>query len=377
MARGMGTHLVTGGARPVTGALLLGAKPLTVEDLHLAGRQPFGLLVSVDDEARRHATTRHAPVAACPTTGTDLPRHGCARAYPVPGLGGAMDVARATLLILANRLVRGRTDTPAAVIDLLLDCVAHDIVPVLPETVLSCAGGPYRPLSYVVSMLTGRGTVRFRGAPRPALGAMQDCGLEPVPVELVDQPSLLDSNAHVLALAALALCEATEIAAAAEVCAVLAGESTVDPRTGVLRAAIEQARCSLETLLNDQSTVDLGGVIDSLLSALAGVADLLSGLRDQHRRLNPSTAPCAADCVSCVTGATAARDALVEARLAGETAAVSLLALARRPGHARPGTTRVRELLEAHVDPSRPDTDLAEVTTLIRSGRLRAAAGGG
>ena len=78
-------------------------------------------------------------------------------AYHLLGSGplAPPDVVRATLLLRANCLARGRSGVRREVVQLLLDCLSHDILPVIPERGSVGASGDLIPLCHLTSVLVG------------------------------------------------------------------------------------------------------------------------------------------------------------------------------------------------------------------------------
>ncbi len=134
------------------------------------------------------------------------------------------DVTRATLLIRANCLARGYSAIRPRVVELLLDCLNHDILPVIPERGSVGASGDLVPLSYVARMLTGEGEVRHAGERRPAAEALADAGLAPVTLEAKEGLALVNGTSFMSGFAALAAHDAAELAYAAELCTAMASQ---------------------------------------------------------------------------------------------------------------------------------------------------------
>ena len=146
--------------------------------------------------------------------------------YHLVGSGpeAAPDVVRAAMLIRANCLARGYSGIRAEVIDLLLACLASDILPIVPERGSVGASGDLVPLCYVANVLTGNGTVRKAGRSMPAAQALSSVGLAPVTLAPKEGTALVNGTSFMSAFAALALRDAAEIAFAADVCTALSSE---------------------------------------------------------------------------------------------------------------------------------------------------------
>ncbi|MER7846880.1 aromatic amino acid ammonia-lyase [Kitasatospora sp. NPDC096077] len=142
------------------------------------------------------------------------------------GLGptAAPEVVRATVIARANCLARGNSGIRSEVVQLLLDCLEQDILPVVPERGSVGASGDLVPLSYLGAMLTGHGTVLHRGETRPAAEALAAAGLEPVVLASKEGLALVNGTSFMAAFAVLALRDATELAHAADLCTALASQ---------------------------------------------------------------------------------------------------------------------------------------------------------
>jgi histidine ammonia-lyase/phenylalanine ammonia-lyase len=152
--------------------------------------------------------------------------------YHLVGSGGhaAPEVVRATMLIRANCLARGYSGIRGEVIDLLLACLAHDVLPLVPERGSVGASGDLVPLCYIADMLCGNGPVRYAGRPMPAAEALRACGLTPVTLGPKEGLALINGTSFMSAFAVLALHDAAEIAFAADVCTALTVEALLGNR---------------------------------------------------------------------------------------------------------------------------------------------------
>ncbi|MBO2447206.1 aromatic amino acid lyase [Actinomadura barringtoniae] len=134
------------------------------------------------------------------------------------------DVTRATLLVRANCLARGYSAIRPEVVRLLLDCLNHDILPIIPERGSVGASGDLVPLSYVARMLTGEGDVRQNGVRRSAADALAAAGLTPVSLEAKEGLALVNGTSFMSGFAVLAAHDAAELAYAAELCTAMASQ---------------------------------------------------------------------------------------------------------------------------------------------------------
>jgi phenylalanine ammonia-lyase len=143
--------------------------------------------------------------------------------YHLTGVGPTTppEVVRATMLIRANCLARGHSGIRVDVIELLLDCLAHDILPEIPQRGSVGASGDLVPLCYLANVLGGDGTVRHRGQRREAAEALRACGLEPVELRAKEGLALVNGTSYMAAFAALAGVDASNLAEIAELCTAL------------------------------------------------------------------------------------------------------------------------------------------------------------
>lgn len=142
------------------------------------------------------------------------------------GTGPAADphVVRATMLVRANCLARGHSGVRPEVVRLLLDCLEHDILPVIPERGSVGASGDLVPLSYLARMLTGEGDVLHRGRTTSAGAALEAAGLEPVELAAKEGLALVNGTSFMSCFAALALTAADELAFVADLCTALVSQ---------------------------------------------------------------------------------------------------------------------------------------------------------
>lgn len=143
------------------------------------------------------------------------------------GIGAAASpqITRATLLVRANCLARGHSAIRPQVVELLLECLNNDILPIIPERGSVGASGDLVPLSYVARMLTGEGPVTLCGVQMPAAEALASVGLDPVVLEAKEGLALVNGTSFMSAFAALAVHDAERLAAVAELCTALASQA--------------------------------------------------------------------------------------------------------------------------------------------------------
>ncbi|TWP48340.1 aromatic amino acid lyase [Lentzea tibetensis] len=234
-------------------SILLGSDELTSSAAASFARRPDGRVIRLDDEAEKRVVRSVQLMRDLIATGQ--PMYGittgfgdsCVRQispdkvvalqrnlvqYHLNGFGpmAEPEVVRATMLIRANCLSRGYSGVRPEVINLLVDCLHNDILPMIPERGSVGASGDLVPLCYLANALTGDGEVLFDGSVVPARHAMRECGLEPVVLEAKEGLGLINGTSFMSAFASLALSDAAELAAVADVCTALAMEALLGNR---------------------------------------------------------------------------------------------------------------------------------------------------
>ncbi|HSM34877.1 MAG TPA: histidine ammonia-lyase [Longimicrobiales bacterium] len=123
------------------------------------------------------------------------------------------EATRAILLLRANTLAAGASGVRPAVIEGLLDLLAHDILPRIPRFGSVGASGDLAPLAHVALALLGEGDVRAGDGWEPAAEALRRAGLRTL------APAAKEG---------LALINGTQVHTAIGVLALLAAERAVD-----------------------------------------------------------------------------------------------------------------------------------------------------
>jgi histidine ammonia-lyase/phenylalanine ammonia-lyase len=205
--------------------------------------------------------------------------------YHLNGTGpdAAADVVRATLLIRSNALARGNSGIRPVVIERLLDHLAADILPRVPERGSLGASGDLVPLCYVASVLLGEGDVRHGKRTMPAAEAQREAGIVPIALEAKEGLALINGTSFTTAFAALAAHDAANIARVAEVVTAFISEALlgnashfaaflheVKPHPGQITAAAQVRRMTADSGLSTTYEEILGAT---------------NPLQDDYRRL--------------------------------------------------------------------------------------------
>jgi histidine ammonia-lyase len=138
------------------------------------------------------------------------------------------EATRAVMLLRANTLAHGHSGCTVRCVELLLEFLNRDIVPVVPEFGSVGASGDLVPLAHVALALLGQGEVEHGGRRMSAAQALGEAGLEPLAPREKDGLSLINGTQFCTALGVLALGEAERALEALEV----AGAMSLDALKG-------------------------------------------------------------------------------------------------------------------------------------------------
>jgi histidine ammonia-lyase len=149
--------------------------------------------------------------------------------------------ARALLLLRCNVLAKGFSGIRPRTLQLALDMLNRDVVPVVPDRGSVGASGDLAPLAHLALVLIGEGEAFYGGERMPGGEALKRAGLAPVVLEAKEGLALVNGTQAMCAVGTLALLRAEALAEAAD----LAGAMTVEGLLGSHRpflAAIQAAR---------------------------------------------------------------------------------------------------------------------------------------
>jgi len=135
------------------------------------------------------------------------------------GVGEPLSQAetRAMMLLRANSLAKGLSGVREAVIDLLCEMLNRGVHPVVPSQGSVGASGDLAPLAHLALAMIGEGEAVFENARMSGGEALRRAGLKPLVPEAKEAISLINGTQAMLAVGTLALLEAENLAAAADV----------------------------------------------------------------------------------------------------------------------------------------------------------------
>ena len=236
----------TPAARPTTGAVTVGAGPLTVEEVVAVARQGAPVVLdeaalvevrrtrdvvrALADDTQPHygvstgfgaLATRHIPV--------DL-RHQLQRSLIRSHAAGSgpeveREVVRALMLLRISTLATGRTGIREETLRTYAGMLDAGITPVVHEYGSLGCSGDLAPLSHCALALMGEGPVRdASGTLVPAAEALAAAGLAPVELEEKEGLALVNGTDGMLGMLCLALHDLRELLVVADVSAAMSVE---------------------------------------------------------------------------------------------------------------------------------------------------------
>lgn len=178
------------------------------------------------------------------------------------------DVVRATMLLLAASLARGRSGIRPAVAERLIGMLNAGITPVVPEVGSVGASGDLAPLAHIALSLIGEGAATISSAPTPAAAvssadALAHAGLDPISLHAKEGLALINGT-HLMAAQGALLCEdlrrlidAALVATAMSIDACRATDAFLDPRVYTARNQPGPARAAaaLRALLHGSQII--------------------------------------------------------------------------------------------------------------------------
>ncbi|PTL76912.1 histidine ammonia-lyase [Vitiosangium sp. GDMCC 1.1324] len=146
------------------------------------------------------------------------------------GVGTPMSLpeARALLLLRCNVLAKGYSGIRLETLQLALDMLNKDVVPVVPERGSVGASGDLAPLAHLALVFIGEGEAFYQGQRMPARAALERAGLQPVVLEAKEGLALVNGTQAMCAVGTLLQLRAETLAYVAD----LAGSMTLEGLLG-------------------------------------------------------------------------------------------------------------------------------------------------
>jgi histidine ammonia-lyase len=158
-----------------------------------------------------------------------LRSHACGVGEPYPD-----EIVRAAMLLRANTLAKGNSGARAETVELVLACLDHGVLPVVPSRGSVGASGDLAPLAHLSLPLVGEGEAVVAGERLDGAEALARAGLEPVRLLAKEGLSLINGTQFMSAFAALGLVRARRLAVAADLACAQSLEALQGSRTSFL-----------------------------------------------------------------------------------------------------------------------------------------------
>ena len=160
------------------------------------------------------------------------------------------EVVRLAMVLKIRSLAQGYSGVSQALIDMMIELVNQNALPLIPAKGSVGASGDLAPLAHMACALIGVGNIRVNGKQLPATEALQQLGLKPIELGPKEGLALINGTqiSTALALAGLFGCEkafaAALIAGAMSVDAATGSDSPFDSRIGDVRPHRGQSDCA-------------------------------------------------------------------------------------------------------------------------------------
>ena len=217
--------------------------------------------------------------------------HACGVGEPL-----SEDEARALMVLRANVLAKGHSGARPEILDLLVEMLNRDVVPVIPQKGSLGASGDLAPLAHLALVLVGEGEAWHDGERLPGGEALSRVGLAPVTLQAKEGLALINGTQAMTAVGTLALLRAESLARTADV----AGALTLEGLMG----SVKPFGAPLHAVRSHPGQATVAANLRALLDE--------SGIVESHRSCGKVQDPYSLRCMPQVHGAS--RDAMGYAR---------------------------------------------------------------
>ncbi len=138
------------------------------------------------------------------------------------------DIVRGIILLRANVLAKGYSGVRLEVVQLLLDLLNNDIIPLIPAKGSVGASGDLAPLSHLAMVLIGKGEAIYQGQEQNAAFILKKAGLKPLELLEKEGLALINGTQVMTAIGIFNLHEAENLAKVADI----AGAMTFEAQLG-------------------------------------------------------------------------------------------------------------------------------------------------
>ncbi|MCP1450986.1 histidine ammonia-lyase [Bacillus sp. AG236] len=158
--------------------------------------------------------------------------HACGLGEPF-----SLEVSRVMLLLRANALAKGYSGIRLETLQLLIDCLNQNVVPVIPSQGSLGASGDLAPLSHLALLLVGEGEAVYNGQRMQGEEALKLAGLEPIQLQAKEGLALINGTQAMTAVGVVSYLEAQKLADLADGIAAL----TLEGLQGILDAFMPES----------------------------------------------------------------------------------------------------------------------------------------
>lgn len=146
--------------------------------------------------------------------------HACGVGEPLP-----IEETRALMVLRANALALGKSGIRPQVVQMLVDCLNRNVLPLIPKKGSLGASGDLVPLAHMGLFLMGEGKARLGNQILAAADALHQSGLAPLTLEAKEGLALVNGTQFMAARGCLTLHQAKNLAEAADAIAALTCEA--------------------------------------------------------------------------------------------------------------------------------------------------------
>jgi len=132
---------------------------------------------------------------------------------------------RAALLVRANALAKGYSGVRPTVVQLLVDMLNREVIPVVPAKGSLGASGDLAPLAHIALVMMGEGQARVGGQTMDGGAALLAAGLAPVRFESKEGLAVTNGTAVMAGLGCLLVADATDLLRDAQIAAAMSFEA--------------------------------------------------------------------------------------------------------------------------------------------------------
>lgn len=153
----------------------------------------------------------------------------------------SLEVAKTMMLLRANSLSKGYSGITMDTLDLLIQLINKNIIPIIPSQGSLGASGDLAPLSHMALVLLGRGEAHYQSRTMSGKEALELAGLKPVELKAKEGLALINGTQAMTACGSLAIQKANDIKKIADLIASLTNEGlngiidAYDPKIAEIR----------------------------------------------------------------------------------------------------------------------------------------------